>query len=243
MKSLRFTLIAVVLALPLAAVAQENDPHHHGDAQKQAASQAPAQGPAQTASQTAPQGPAQAASQTAPQKAPSEAQLSFKSLKALAGEWEGPVSTDMSAEMKKQMGAGTDRRPLHVTMRVTSRGNVLVHEFQEAGTPLDAKKYDHPVTMLYVDQDKLNLVHYCDAGNRPRMVAKVSPDGKTYDFDFADLSGGNNYGHMAHAKFTIVDENHHVEEWTYMLPNDMPIHARFELARVQGGMAVVAGGK
>src|SRR5215510_10794287 len=93
-----------------------------------------------------------------------EAQLSFDAIKTLAGEWEGTVKTDMP---------GVDpmaNTSLHVTMRVTSRGNVLVHEFQEANTPLDFTKYDHPVTMFYVDQEKLNLVHYCDAGNRPRMI-------------------------------------------------------------------------
>ena len=84
-----------------------------------------------------------------------------------------------------------DIKPLRVSMRVTSRGNVLVHEMQEAGTLLDAAKYDHPVTMLYVDVDtnRLTLVHYCDAGNRPRMTGKMSPDGRTLEFDFADLSG------------------------------------------------------
>jgi len=41
------------------------------------------------------------------------------------------VKTDMPVEAK------VDIKPLHVSMRVTSRGNVLVHEFQEAGTPLD----------------------------------------------------------------------------------------------------------
>ena len=179
------------------------------------------------------------APKTAAPKSP--AQLSFDTIKTLAGEWEGPITTDMPEAMKKQLGAG-DMKPLHVTMRVTSRGNVLVHEFQEAGTLLDAKKYDHPVTMLYVDGDQINLIHYCDAGNRPRMVAKASPDGKTFDFDFADLSGGNKYGHMAHATFTVIDADHHVEEWTFMTPNDMPIHARFELHRVGGGIAGTVGG-
>src|SRR5262245_54014755 len=61
------------------------------------------------------------------------------------------------------MPAGTRA---HITMRVTSRGNALVHEMQEPGTPLDPAKYDHPVTMIYTNGEHLNLVHYCDAGNR-----------------------------------------------------------------------------
>ena len=159
----------------------------------------------------------------------SEAQTSFDTMKTLAGDWEGPVDTDMPVESK------VDIKPLHVSMRVTSRGNVLVHEFQEAGTPLDFTKYDHPVTMLYVDAeaDRLTLVHYCDAGNRPRMTGKISPDGKTLEFEFADLSGGNKYGHMYHAVFTIIDANHHTEEWTYMMPGDKPVHGRMNLQRTK----------
>jgi hypothetical protein len=106
------------------------------------------------------------------QVAPPEAQKSFDAMKSLAGNWEGPVTLDPpQPEM-------SDGKPLHITMRVTSRGNALVHEMQEAGTPLDATKYDHPVTMFYVDSGRLTLIHYCDAGNRPRMVARTSADGK-----------------------------------------------------------------
>ena len=112
----------------------------------------------------------------------SEAQKSFTTIKSLAGEWEGPVTVPDMPQI-------FDGKPIHASLRVTSRGNVLVHEIQEAGTALDATKYDHPVTMLYVDGDQLTLVHYCDAGNRPRMTGKTSPDGKTLDFEFKDISG------------------------------------------------------
>lgn len=160
--------------------------------------------------------------------APTEAQQTFDHMKTLAGSWEGPVTV---APPMPGM-TGDPIRPLHVTMRVTSRGHAIVHEFQEANTPFDPSRYDHPVTMFYVDADQLNLVHYCDAGNRPRMTGKSSPDGKQVEFDFANLSGGNEHGHMHHAVFTIIDANHHIEDWTYMLPGDKPIHAHFELHRV-----------
>jgi hypothetical protein len=199
MKHLSFMLSVVLLSLSAVAFAQ-SDVHQH-DAQKPESQKS-----------------------VVPK---SDAAKSFDTIKALAGDWEGPVDTDMPEAMKKQMGA--DMKPMHLSMRVTSRGNVLVHEFQEAGTPLDPTKYDHPVTMLYVDAGTLTLVHYCDAGNRPRMTGKISPDGKKLEFDLVDISGGTKYGHMHHAVFTIIDDNHHTEEWTYMLPGDKPIHALFDL--------------
>ena len=158
---------------------------------------------------------------------PSEAEKSFTLLKTLAGSWEGPVKLEPP---QPDMDTG---KPLHITLRVTSRGHAIVHEMQEAGTALDPAKYDHPVTMLYLDGDRLTLIHYCDAGNRPRMVAQSSPDGKRVEFGFQDLSGGNEYGHMYHAVFTAIDANHHTEDWTYMMPGDKPLHAHFDLQRVK----------
>jgi hypothetical protein len=159
--------------------------------------------------------------------AQSDAQKSFDQIKTLAGSWQGPVTFDPpDAEMS------TDK-PVHVSLRVTSRGNALVHEMQEAGTAEDPARYDHPVTMFYVDGDRLLLTHYCDAGNRPRMTGKVSRDGKTVDFDFVDFSGGNQYGHMYHATFTALDANHHTEDWTYLMPGDKPMHAHMDLQRAK----------
>ena len=160
--------------------------------------------------------------------AQSDAQKSFDALKTLAGDWQGPVTVNPPMP---EMSGGSNT--MHISLHVTSRGHALVHEMQEAGTPLDPAKYDHPVTMMYLDGDQLNLVHYCDAGNRPHMVARKSTDGKTMEFDLVDVSGGNDYGHMQHAVFTIVDADHHLEDWTYFMPGDKPMHAHFELQRAK----------
>jgi len=157
--------------------------------------------------------------------APSDAQKSFDAMKTFAGTWQGPVTT------VPKMEEMADTHML-VTLRVTSRGNALVHEMKDATAPDDPTRNDHPVTMFYVDNDRLILTHFCDAGNRPRMVGKVSPDGKSVEFEFLDLSGGNANGHMYHAVFTFIDSNHHTEDWTYMMPGDKPIHAHLELLRV-----------
>src|SRR5438552_15229620 len=72
----------------------------------------------------------------------SEAQKSFDTLKTLAGEWEGKLTVDRpQPEMN-------NRQPVrsHVTMRVTSRGNALVHEIGEAGTLWDSTKCGQPGT-------------------------------------------------------------------------------------------------
>ncbi|HMK22331.1 MAG TPA: hypothetical protein VK466_08340 [Terriglobales bacterium] len=154
--------------------------------------------------------------------AQSDAQKSFDQMKTLAGSWEGPVTVD-----PPQPDMSTDN-PINVSMRVTSRGNAVVHEMQESGTPLDPTRYDHPVTMFFVDDGRLILTHYCDAGSRPRMTGKVSPDGKTVEFEFLDVSGGTKYGHMHHAVFTIIDANHHTEDWTYIMPGEKPMHAHMD---------------
>ena len=167
------------------------------------------------------------AADTAPTSVPSDAQKSFAKIKSLAGTWEGSVTTIPKME---EMG---DMTRMRVSLRVTSRGNALVHEMKGAGDGDDPTKYDHPVTMFYLDNDRLLLTHYCDAGNRPRMAARTSADGKTVEFDFVDVAGSTQFGHMEHAVFTIIDENHHAEDWTYLMPGDKPMHAHMDLQRAK----------
>jgi phage tail protein X len=157
--------------------------------------------------------------------APSDAEKSFTLLKTLAGTWQGPVTT-------VPKDTDMEGKPVWISLRVTSHGNTIVHEMKQPGTP-DDPNHDDPITMLYLDGERLLLTHYCDAGNRPRMAARTSPDGKTVEFDFVDVAGGTQYGHMHHAVFTVIDANHHIEDWTYMTPEDKPIHARLDLQRTK----------
>jgi hypothetical protein len=160
--------------------------------------------------------------QTTPVAQQSEAQKSFDQLKTLAGTWDGAVTMPMP-------GADPSMPPMHVhvVLRVTSTGNAIHHEMTMEGRP------DDPITMFYLDGDRLLVTHYCDAGNRPRFAARVSPDGKTFDFDFLDVSGPLNYGHMQHVAFTFIDANHHTEEWTFLMPDGKPGLAHFDLTRAK----------
>jgi hypothetical protein len=155
--------------------------------------------------------------------AQTDGQKSFEQMKTLSGEWQGKMTTKPDAGMGKDV----EGKVFAVSMRTTSSGNAIVHEVKAGGMK------DDPVTMLYVDDGRLMLTHYCDAGNRPRMVAKSSADGKTVEFEFVDMTGPTANGHMQRAMFTFIDADHHSEDWTYILPGDKPVIAHFELARVK----------
>ena len=142
----------------------------------------------------------------------------FEKLKTLAGEWEGLVTT-VPAEPT------VEGKIAHVSLRVTSLGNALMHEMRIPGRP------DDPITMIYMDDNHLTLVHYCDAGNRPRMTAATSADAKTIQFQLIDISGSAEMGHMHQAGFAIISADHHTEDWTFMVPGKGAMQAHFDLQR------------
>ena len=133
----------------------------------------------------------------------SDAQKAFEKMKTLAGTWEG---TYMGMSGK-------------VTIRVTSTGNAILHEMTASGRP------DDPITMIYVDRDRLLLTHFCDSGNRPRMQGKLSPDGNTVTFAFLDVVGNTDEFLMHDITFTMVDADHHIEAFTYSLNGKPSIRA------------------
>jgi hypothetical protein len=151
--------------------------------------------------------------------AQSPTQESFGEIKSLAGTWEGTLTTFPASPYQG--------KHLQVQLRVTSSGNAVMHEMRVPGEP------DDPITMLYVNGNDLFLRHYCDAGNRPRMIAKASADGRTITFNLVDVSGSKRYGYMEHAVFTTIDASHHTEDWTYLMPGNHPTRAHFDLHRVQ----------
>lgn len=147
-----------------------------------------------------------------------EARKSFDKLKALAGNWEGTVTTDPKAPE-------IDGKTMQVSLRVTSMGHTLMHEMTSPSRP------DDPITMFYLENDKLMLQHFCDADNRPRMSGAMTADQKKVEFDFMDVSGNLKYGHMHRAAFTFIDENHHIEDWTFMIAPDKHVVAHVDLKR------------
>ncbi|PYP87645.1 MAG: hypothetical protein DMG65_16725 [Candidatus Angelobacter sp. Gp1-AA117] len=135
----------------------------------------------------------------------SDAQKSFEKLKALVGSWQ----------------SDDPKRAFHVTFRVTSNGSAIMSE-------MDAPP-DDMITMFHLDGDRLMVTHYCAAGNQPRMIGKMSPDGKTLEFDYLDATNLNNVqdGHMHRLVITMIDENHHSEDLIFHTKDgkkEIPVH-------------------
>jgi hypothetical protein len=127
--------------------------------------------------------------------AQSDARRSFDQLKALAGTWEGKNSQS---------------EPMQVSFKVTSNGSAIMSEIIGHG--------ENMVSMIHFDgPNKLMLTHYCAAKNQPRMVASPSADGKTITFNFLDATNlaTPDAGHMSRVAITILDADHHQEEWTF----------------------------
>ncbi|MFZ0770000.1 MAG: hypothetical protein WCA49_05855 [Candidatus Sulfotelmatobacter sp.] len=144
--------------------------------------------------------------------AQSTAQKSFDQLKSLAGSWEGKNS---------------EGKPLRVSFRDTAGGSALMSEIQGEG-------HENMISMIHLDgPNRLLMTHYCGAGNQPRMSASTSPDGKTITFDFFDATNlaTPDAGHMQRVVFTMVDANHHTEDWTFFAGPGKEMKEFFDLTR------------
>src|SRR6202166_5334219 len=144
--------------------------------------------------------------------AQSGAQKSYDQLKALSGNWEG----------KDAQG-----KPLSVSFRSTAGDSALMSEIHGTAP-------ENMISMFHLDgPNRLLLTHYCSAGNQPRMVASASPDGKTITFNFLDATNlaTPDAGHMQRVVFTIVDANHHTEDWTFNAGQGKEMKELFDLHR------------
>lgn len=130
--------------------------------------------------------------------AQTDAQRAFAAVKSLTGSWEGPG-----------MDPNNQHQAVHVNFKVTGGGSAVMSEILG---------HEDMVSMFHLDgPDRLVLTHYCAVGNQPRMQGVISPDGKTLTFNFFDATNlaSPDAGHMQKMVLTLVDENHHTEEWVF----------------------------
>jgi hypothetical protein len=139
----------------------------------------------------------------------------FDKLKLLAGEWEGKVNE------------GGKEIPTTTSFRVVSDGSVLM-DVLDPGTPHEM------VTMFHLDGSDLLATHYCAAHNQPRFRFVATSDPNVVAFEFKDATNLSSPAapHMTGVKLTLLDINHHVEDWTF-LANGQANTTRFDFHRKQ----------
>jgi len=141
--------------------------------------------------------------------AQSNTQAAFEKIKSLQGSWAGKAGG----------------RDVQVSYRVTSGGSAVMSEIRGE---------EDMISMFHLDGERLLMTHYCGAGNQPRMVGTVSPDGKTITFNFLDGTNllSSQPGHMERMVLTMLDANHHTEEWSFLAQDGkMHQHEVFDLQR------------
>jgi hypothetical protein len=134
----------------------------------------------------------------APARAGGNGSAAFEQLKSLAGHWETEKSN-------------TDKATLD--LEVTSGGTAVIERVRMS----DAGKTVEMITLYYLDGEQLKLTHYCMAGNQPTMRGSYAPETKTLTFEFEGATNlkNPNDGHMHHAVYTFLDNDHFKTTWTF----------------------------
>lgn len=134
----------------------------------------------------------------APARAGGNGTTAFERLKSLAGHWETETS---------------NREKATLDLELTSGGTAVIERFHmtEQGKPVEM------ITLYYLDGEQLKLTHYCMAGNQPTMRGNYAPDTKTLTFEFEGATNlkSPNDGHMHHAVYTFIDNDHFKTTWTF----------------------------
>jgi hypothetical protein len=133
-----------------------------------------------------------------PARAGGSGSAAFERLKSLAGHWETETSNQEKATLD---------------LELTSGGTAVIERFHmtEQGKPMEM------ITVYYLDGEQLKLTHYCMAGNQPTMRGNYAPDTKTLTFEFEGATNlkSPDDGHMHHAVYTFIDNDHFKTTWTF----------------------------
>jgi hypothetical protein len=126
------------------------------------------------------------------------ARLAFDRLRGLAGRWEARSTQGWEGSSE---------------IREIARGSALL-----ATSEVDPHSGETMATLYSLDGERLVLVHYCVAGNQPRLVATaVSADASHIEFTFdggGDLPSRDR-GHMDRVVVELLDGDRYRSQWTW----------------------------
>lgn len=128
----------------------------------------------------------------------SDAERAFERLKKLQGVWHGSSTKGWT---------DTD------TIRVIARGSAILSTSQFVDEPSEGM-----ATVFVMENGKLLMTHYCEAGNQPVLQAQtIENDGSKITFEFKGGTNlpSRNVGHMDSVTFQFEDENHFSSQWSW----------------------------
>jgi hypothetical protein len=133
-----------------------------------------------------------------PARAGDNGAAAFEQLKSLRGHWETEK---------------TNKEKATLDLELTSGGTAVIERSQmtEQGKAVEM------ITLYYLDAGQLKMTHYCMAGNQPTMRGNYAADTKTLTFEFEGATNlkSPNDGHMHHAVYTFIDNDHFQTAWTF----------------------------
>jgi hypothetical protein len=137
----------------------------------------------------------------------------FERLKSLAGVWEGQSS---DAKESKDV--------VRIEYSVTAGGNAVIEKLA-VGSPYEM------VSVYYDDHGKLQMTHYCAAGNRPELELTHSSSDRL-EFSLSPRSTVDlNSMHIHELVVAFNDADHITETWTGWLDGKKQKGSVFVLSR------------
>jgi len=117
--------------------------------------------------------------------APLESSGAFEKLKSLQGTW--------------TIQSGSRTLPIRMTYDVGSKGSIVTEQFGKE------------LSVFYLNGNSLNMIHFCNAGNQPRLRMNAASRTGFLQFDTFEVAG---------PKDAVAQ---HVKRITYTIQNDRKI--------------------
>ena len=147
---------------------------------------------------------------------PAAGNAAFDRIKGLEGTWTGTAGQ-----------VGSEAGEVTVRYRVTAGGNA-VEETLFAGTAHEM------VTMYYLDDDGVSLVHFCASGNHPKMRLSSGADPATMTFRFAEAVNFDvAETHMHDGVLYLLGGDRLRTEWLSWVDGKPGATVRFDLTRAK----------
>jgi hypothetical protein len=138
------------------------------------------------------------------------APAAWNKIMSLSGDWEG-------------IEAG-DKSKTRITFHMSSGASAFIQTIDPGGM-------HEMLTVFTLDKGEVLGTHFC-FGNQPRFRAVANQDPNTLVFELKDWTGSDAPGHMSKLVLTMVDADHHYEDWTYII-NGKASTDRFDMRRVK----------